>query len=182
MTQSSLFSILFCCLLALTVVSGNSYSQSEDTITEAKVLAMVNSVDRAARKGNVTAILGTLANDVKIKMRVSIPSSDKEQVVNLNKEQYALHTRRAFRRRLAYQLERKNTRVKIYNEGKTAMVTGDLYESLTIQQGTIRAVSSEVAILSLREGKILVTSLEDRKSTRLNSSHESTSKIWRMWS
>lgn len=163
MKLSFVFSILLSGLLLMPpATAGTSYAQSQDEITEGKVLAIVNSVDRAARKGNVAAILGTLANDVKIKMRVSIPSSTKEQVVNLNKEQYAFHTRRAFRRRLDYQLERKNTRVKIYNDGKTAMVTGDLYETLTIQQGTLRAVSSEVAILNLREGKILVTSLESR--------------------
>ena len=66
------------------------------------------------------------------------------------------------RRRLAYQLERKNTQVRISNDGNTATVTSDLYESLTVQQGTLRAVSSEVAILTLREGKLVVTSLEGR--------------------
>jgi hypothetical protein len=39
------------------------------------------------------------------------------------------------------------------------------YEVLTIQPGTLRAVTSEVAILSLRDGKIVVTSIEAR--TRL---------------
>ncbi len=154
--------LLSCLLLALPVMSGTSYSQSQDAITESKVLAIVNSVDRASRKGNIAGIVAPLAKDVKIKMTVSSPASAKEQVLNLSKEQYALNMRRVMRQRLAYEFERKNTRVKIYGDGKTAIVTGDLYETLTIQKGTFRAVSSEVAILSLRDGKIVVTSLEWR--------------------
>lgn len=154
--------LLSCLLLVLPVISGTSYSQSQDAITESKVLAIVNSVDRASRKGNIAGIVAPLAKDVTIKMTVSTPASAKEQVLNFNKEQYAFLTRRGMRRRLAYQLERKNTHVKIYNDGKTAMVTSDLYETLTLQQGTLRAVSSEVAILNLRDGKIVVTSLESR--------------------
>ncbi len=158
-----LFSILLSCLLlALPIMSRTSYSQSEDPITESKVLAIVNSVDRASRKGNIAGIVAPLAKDVKIKMTVSSPANAREQVFNFTKEQYAFYTGRGMRRRLAYQLERKNTRVKIYDDGKTATVTGDLYETLTIQQGTLRGVASEVAILSLPNGKIVVTSLEYR--------------------
>ena len=50
----------------------------------------------------------------------------------------------------------------ISDDGKTAMVTGDLYESVTHREGTIQAISSEVTILSLREGKIVVTSVDSR--------------------
>lgn len=150
---------LACVLLVLPVSSPTSYAQSY-VITESKVLSIINSVDRAARKGNVPAVLAPLAKDVKIKMTLVTPTG--EQVLNLTKEQYAFHTRRGLRRRLAYQLERKNTRVKINEDGKTATVTGDLYETLTIQQGTLRGVSSETAIFNLRDGKIVVTSLESR--------------------
>jgi len=153
-------------LLALPVMSdtahSQSQSQSQDAITESKVLAILNSVDRASRKGNIAGIVAPLANDVKIKLIVSSPASAKEQVFNLTREQYASLTRRGMSRRLAYQLERKNTLVKIYDDGKTATVTCDLYETLTIRQGTLRAVSSEVAILSLRNGKLVITSLEAR--------------------
>lgn len=154
--------LLACVLQVLPVMSVTSNAQSQDSITESKVLAIINSVDRATRKGNVAAIVAPLAEDVKIKITVSTPTSAREQVLNLSKEQYAFHTRRAMRRRLAYQLVRKNTRVKIYDGGKSAMVTGDLYEALTIQQGTLRAVSAETAIFNIRDGKIVVTSLETR--------------------
>jgi hypothetical protein len=156
------FMLLSGLLLALPLLSPTAYSQSKEAITESEVLAIVNSDDRASRKGNVAAIVAPLARDVKIKVTISTPASKREQVFTFTKEQYAYHTRRGMRERLAYQLVRKNTRVKIYDDGKTAIVTGDLYETLTVRQGTIRAMTSEVAMLGLRDGKIVVTSLEGK--------------------
>ena len=157
------FSILFLCLLSVFAGTSNtSFAQAPASITEDKVMAIMNSVDRATRKGNIAGIVAPLASNVKIKMTVSTAKSDKEQVINLTKDQYTFFTKRAFRRRIAYQLERKNTRVKIYEGSQTAMVTSDLYESLTIPQGTLRAVSSEVAIFNLRDGRIWITSIDSR--------------------
>jgi hypothetical protein len=156
-------SLLFCCLLLLLPgFSGNSLAQSQDAITESDVMAFIGSMDKASRKGNVAAIVAPLASDVRIRVSISTPKSDKEQVLNLNKEQYAFHTRRGLRLRRAYTLERKNTRLKMYDDNKTAMVTSDLYETLTIAQGKLRTVSSETLIVTLRNGKLVVTSLEAR--------------------
>ena len=156
-------SLLFCCLLLVFPgLSGNSFAQTQDVITESAVMALINTVDRAARKGNVAGMVAPLASDVKIKMTVLAPGSDKEQVLTYNKEQWTYDVRRGLRLRRAYTLERKNTRVKLYDDNKTAMVTSELYETLTIAQGKLRAVSSETAIVTLRNGKVVVTSVEAR--------------------
>ena len=155
-----LISSLFCCLLL--VFSGSSFAQSQDVITETDVLALMNSVDRATRKKNLTGMIAPLASDVKIKLAVSASGSDKEQVVNLNKEQFTDVTRRTLRLRFTYTLDRKNTRVKIYDDKKTAMVTSDLYETVTTARGKLRAVSSETAVVTLRDGKLVFISIESR--------------------
>ena len=152
--------MLFCSLLF--VLPGLSVAQSQDVVTESDVMALLNSVDKAARKGSVAGMVAPLASDVKIKMTLSAPRGAKEQVLNLNKEQFTYHTRRGLRRRLAYTLDRRNTRIKIYDDNKTAMVTSDLYETMTIAQGTLRAASSETAILTLRNGKLVVISIDAR--------------------
>ena len=163
MKRRLLSSLLFCCLLlVLPELSGNSFAQSRDSITESDVMALINSVDKAARKGNVAGMVAPLANDIKIKLSVSMPRSDKEQTLNFTKEQYAYYTRRALRIRRAYTLDRKNTRVKIYDDNKTAMVISELYETLTIPQGTLRAASSETQIVTLRDGKLVITLSETR--------------------
>ena len=155
-----LISSLFCCLLL--VFSGSSFAQSQDVITETDVLALMNSVDRATRKKNLAGMIAPLASDVKIKLAVSASGSDKEQVVTLNKEQFTDVTRRTLRLRFTYTLDRKNTRVKIYDDNKTAMVTSDLYETVTTARGKLRAVSSETAVLTLRDGKLVFISIESR--------------------
>jgi hypothetical protein len=153
-------SSLFCCLLL--VFSGSSFAQSQDVITESDVMALMNSVDKATRKKNLAGMIAPLASDVKIKLAVSAPGSDKEQVVNLNKEQFTNVTRRTLRQRFTYTMDRKNTRVKLYDDNKTAMVTSDLYETVTVAQGKLRAVSSETAIVTLRDGKLVFISIESR--------------------
>jgi hypothetical protein len=150
----------FCCLLL--VFSGSSFAQSQDVITESDVLALMNSVDKATRKKNLAGMIAPLASDVKIKLAVSAPGSDKEQVVNLNKEQYVSVTRRTLRQRFTYTMDRKNTRVKLYDDNKTAMITSDLYETATAAQVKLRAVSSETAIVTLRDGKLVFISIESR--------------------
>jgi hypothetical protein len=42
------------------------------------------------------------------------------------------------------------------------MVTSDLYETLTVAQGKLRAVSSETAVVTLRDGKLVFISIETR--------------------
>jgi hypothetical protein len=154
--QSILFVFLFLVLPVMT------YAQAQNEITESQLTAYVNSVDSASRKGNIAGVVATLANDVKIKMSIVTLNSDQEKVLTLTKQQYASNTRSVMRRRLAYSLERKNTRFEIYEGAKTATVTSDIYETLTLRQGTLRTVSSEVAIVTLRNGKLLVTSIEAR--------------------
>jgi hypothetical protein len=154
--QSILLVFLFLVLPVMT------YAQAQNEITESQLTAYVNSVDSASRKGNIAAVVATLANDVKIKMSIVTPNSDQEKVLTLTKQQYAFNTRSVMRRRLAYSLERKNTRFEIYEGAKTATVTREIYETLTLRQGTLRTVSSEVAIVTLRNGKLLVTSIEAR--------------------
>ena len=78
-------SALFCCLL-LVCSSGSSFAQSPDAITESDVMAFLDSIDKAARKKNLAPLVAALADDVKIKVIVTAQGSDKEQVVNLNKE------------------------------------------------------------------------------------------------
>ena len=151
---------LFCCLLL--VFSGSSFAQSQDVITESDVLALMNSVDKATRKKNLAGMIAPLASDVKIKLAVSAPGSDKEQVVNLNKEQFTTVTKQTLRQRFTYTMDRKNTRVKLYDDNKTAMVTSDLYETATVAQVKLRAVSSETAIVTLRDGKLVFISIESR--------------------
>lgn len=151
--------ILLSCLLLLPLMSQPSYSQSLTAITESDIKALIDKADKATKKGNVAEMMAPLTADSKIKMTVVNPGSKKELVGTLTKDEYAFHTKQAMRRRIAYHAERKNMRIKIY-DAETATVTSELYETLKIRQGTIRAASSEVLFVGLRNGKLVITGME----------------------
>lgn len=148
-------------ILLLPLMSDTSYSQSLTSITESDIHAMLNSMDRAARKGNVEGVIAYYAPDIKITMRVLNPGSDKEQIGTLTKDEFAFNARNNMRRKLSYRFERKNTRIKIY-DAETAMVTADIYETFKFREGTLRAASSGASYISLRNGKLVITAIEAR--------------------
>jgi hypothetical protein len=127
-------------------------------------------MDRAARRKNVAGMIAPLADDVKIRVTLTTSRSDQSNVLNLTKEQYAYQTRMALKVvyrtetylkvRFKYALERKNIRVKFYDEGKTALVTSELYETYSAPRVVVRAASSESSYLILRDGKLLFTSID----------------------
>ncbi len=125
---------------------------------------MIDGMDKATRKGNVAGMIAPFASDIKIKMTVVNPKTNKEVEATINKEQYAINARQMLRRRVSYHFERKNTRIKIY-DAQTATVMSELYETLKFRDGTIRGSSTETLYLGLRDGKVVITSSESR--TRL---------------
>lgn len=154
--------ILLSCLLL--VLSESASSQSLTSITESDIQAMLDGMDKATRKGNVAGMIAPFASDIKIKMTVVNPETNKEMEATINKEEYATNARRMLRIRVSYHFERKNTRIKIY-DAQTATVTSELYETLKLKDGTIRGASTETLYVSLRDGKLVITSSESR--TRL---------------
>jgi hypothetical protein len=165
------FTLLVCFLCCLT-----AYPQTPSTITEQQVIDILNSMDRAARRKNIAGMIAPLADDVKIRVTLTTSRSDQSKVLSFTKEEYAYQAKMAFKvlyrtetflnLRFKYALERKNVRVKFYDEGKTALVTSELYERFSAPKVVVHAVSSESSYLILRDGKLLFTSIET--STRVD--------------
>ena len=153
--------VLSCLLVVLPFTSRPSYSQSLTAVTESDIQAMLNAMDKATTKGNVTGLIAHFAPDIKIKLSVLNPGSDKEQEGTLTKEEFASNFRRNMRRKLSYRYERKNTRLKIYDD-QTAMVTTETYETFKFPEGIVRGASSIVMFLGLRDGKLVITAIEAR--------------------
>ena len=154
--------VLFSCLmLVLPLTAERAYSQSLTAITESDIHAMLNAMDKAARKRNLPGMMAPWADDIKLKLTVVNKGSEQESTVHLSKEQFAFNARQVMRRTLSYQLERKNTRIKIYDDA-TATVTYEMYETFKFRQGTVRTSSADVMYVSLRDGKLVITSIETR--------------------
>ena len=148
----------------LLVLAVPSYSQSQSTITEDDVRALINRSDAATRKGDIAAMMASVAKDFKMKFAFTNPGSDKEVVQDLDREQLEFNARHNLRIRRAYKLERKNMKIKIYDD-QTAMVTSEVYEVFTMKQGTLRGSSSEELFVALENGKLVIKSANLR--TRL---------------
>jgi len=148
-------------VVVLPLIAEPSHSQSLTSITESDIHTMLNAMEKAARKRNIAGMIAPWADDIKLKMTIVNKGSEKESVVYLTKDQFVSNTRQVMRRTISYQLERKNTRIKIYDD-TTATVTYELYETFKFRQGTLRASSSDVMYVSLRNGKLVITSMETR--------------------
>jgi len=152
-----IFLPLACALLSL---AHAAHAQTPPAITEENVLAVISAMDKAARAAKVDDIAAHIADDVRIKMAVEVAGV--EQEIELDREKFIFHTRRGFSKRVAYESSRQKTEVTISKDGRRAMVTSELFEKLTQADGTLRAVSSEIYVFNLRDGKILVTSYDAR--------------------
>jgi len=134
--------------------------QSPTTTTEQQVINILNSMDRAARRRDVAGMMAPLADDVKIRLTVSASNSNEKKVLSFTKEEYVHYTKIAFKGRFKYALERKNIKVQVYDDGKAALVTSALYESISTSRVVVRMVTSESLYLTESDGRLLVRSME----------------------
>jgi hypothetical protein len=148
------------CLAFMLTAAANTSAQTQTTITQEKALAILTSVDKATRNRNLAGIMAPLASDVKIRLIVAAQGREKE--INMTREQYESQTRQVIRKRFGYDCERKNIHVKIFGDGQSAMVSDDFYETLTVSGKTVRSITSETTIFYVRQGRIVITSMDGR--------------------
>ena len=154
--------ILFCCaVVLLPFLTVSTYAQEPATLSEEAIRAMLNQSDRAAEKGNVTQMMAPVAKDVKIKLAITTPQSNGEQVGYPTREELESNFRHNMRLRRSYKIVRKNVKIKIYDDN-TAMVESELYETFTTRQGSLHSSSSEVLFVSLKDGKVAINNIDVR--------------------
>lgn len=149
-----IFLTLACLLLALPTCAGRA--QTPNAVTEEKVLAVIAALDKAARAGKVDDLAAHLADDVRFKMSIDVAGAT--QNVEFDRAEFIAETRRGVGKRLAYELKRQQIEVTISKDGQSAVVNSELFEKLKRREGTFGSVSSEIVVLKLRGGKLVVTS------------------------
>lgn len=149
-----IFLPLACLLLALPTCAGRA--QTPGAITEARVLAVIAAMDKAARAAKVEGIVPHLADDVTFKATIDVGGMTQE--VEFDREKFIAETRSAFGKRLAYEFRRQNVEVAISKDGQSAMVTNESFEKLTRREGAVSSVSSEILVFKLRGGRVVLTS------------------------
>jgi len=155
------FILLCCAVVLLPFLAGRANAQEPAKLTEKAIRAMLDQSDRAAEKGNVTRMMAPVAKDVKIKMAITTPQSNGEQVGYLTRDELESNSRHNMRLRRSYKIVRKNVKIKIYDDN-TAMVESELYETFTTRQGSLRSSATEVLFVSLKDGTVVINSIDVR--------------------
>ena len=144
-------------LLGICLFSFNGCS-SEKKITEPEVLDVLNKIEVAAKNKDADAIVANMSEKVQIK--ATITASGQTQTFTFNREQYRDFIKKSFAAGSNYTYSRQNTQVKISPDGKMAIVTDEVTESMTVSGQVIRSVGTEVATLGRENGKLVIQYLE----------------------
>ena len=146
------------CLACALLFTANAYGQTQTAITEEKVRAILNSLDKATKAKDLAGMLAPIATDVKIKYTYIL--QDKQLEVKRNRAQYEEGAKEFVRERYTYNCVRKNIQVKILDDGQSAIVTDDNHELRTLYGRGVKWVASEVLTFYVKEGQIVITSKE----------------------
>ncbi len=130
----------------------------ESKITEAEIQAIIAQSDSAAQKKDVEGICANLSEKIQIKLAVE--AAGQRQNFTLTREQYQDLLKKAFAVTSNYNYTRKNTNVKISNDGKSASVMDETTESATVNGQVIKTVSAEASIWKRENGKLVIIYLD----------------------
>ena len=145
-----------CLYLLLTVTV--CLAEQATKITEEKILSLLTSMDEAAIRQDVKALIAHMAPNVTIQLE--IPGPGGKQTFRFNIKEYETHLKESFAQASDYKYKRTETNIEIAKDGQTARVTDTVLETVSIGGQTIRSETRETAMLELQNGKLLITALD----------------------
>ena len=151
-TEALIFLFLAGCLFSSTSCS------SDKSITESEVNDVLNKIEVAAKNKDADSIVANMSEKVQIKAIVT--ASGQTQTLTFNRNQYRDFIKKSFAVGSNYTYSRQKTQVKISPDGRSAIATDEVSESLTVNGQTIRSIGTEVASLTKENGKIVILYLE----------------------
>lgn len=134
-------------------------------IKEEEVHTILAAVDKAAHNRNPEGVVAHMADDVIIRISMQVPFESKNFV--FTRDQYKVQLQQGYDMAKAYEYGRKNTKIAIAPDGKSAKVDSQTFEAVAFQGGAARVEAQETAIFEIRNGKILITSVEATGRTEL---------------
>lgn len=151
-TKNCIFLLLAVCIFSF---SGCS---SDKKITESEVKDVLNKIELAAKNKDVDSIVANMS--AKVTIKATITASGQTQTLMFNREQYRDFLKQAFAVGSDYTYSRQKTQVKVAPDGKSATVTDEVSESITVNGQVIRSVGTEAASFIRENGKLVISYLE----------------------
>ena len=142
---------------ALFVIIFNGCS-SDKKIAEPEVTELLNKIEAAAKNKDADSIVANMSEKVQVKAVVT--AAGQTQNLSFNRDQYRDFAKKTFAVGSNYEYHRQNTQVKISADGKSATVTDETTESVTVNGQVYRSEGTEVAALVRENGKLVILYLE----------------------
>ncbi len=128
-------------------------------LTKADLEAWLKDVDQAAVNKSVEVIGSIMAEDMKIVVK-NLPSESGPKTMEMNKSDYMKGLKATWENVKDYTYERRDVVIEIDNEGKKAVISSNIAESMLMQEQKVSTVTKEKAEVELRDGRPVVTLVE----------------------
>ncbi len=154
-------------LLPLALLLGGPWLTGCDRpqpITAAQVEEFLKQLDAASQRKDPSLLLDHLDKNATIKVRRNTPMGPE------NREYTAKEYKEQAAEQLAalkdYKYQRLDTKVEISTDQKTARVTLNLQEFLTLKNMHVSVLSKQVSLFARKHGKIIIKSVDSEGTVR----------------
>lgn len=148
--MKSLFTsaLLMCALL----ISSVSYAEG---LTEKSVRGLISQIDKAIASMNADHVGEALSDNVSITMNIS--TGGQTSVLRPSKHEYLTMLKEGWSQFTNYKYNRTNLKISLI--GNKALITADIFESMTVQGRNISGTSKEEVIVELINGNPRITKI-----------------------
>jgi ketosteroid isomerase-like protein len=143
---------LFFCLIAPAMMP--VLAAEKVRISEQQVQMLIKSLDEAVHKKDTKAIIDFLAEDARITFKVDLPQGKADY--DLDRKEYATYLEKAMAAMTDYECERKDTKIKVAEDGMTAEATDRVVEKMTVNGKKMGGESKQKATFILKGEKLLI--------------------------
>ena len=129
-------------------------SSGESKITEAEIRDAISKMEAATVSKDVESIVAGLSE--RVQMKATVTALGQTQTLNFNRDQYRDFLKKTYAAASDYTFSRENLKIKISADGRSAVVTSEVSESLKMNGLTVRSVATEVASFTRENGKVVI--------------------------
>ncbi|PWT72087.1 MAG: hypothetical protein C5B46_07270 [Proteobacteria bacterium] len=134
------------------------------TLTSPQVQTLIDSLDDAIARRDVTAILAHFANDAAVEMELRLPQG--LRIENFDKTTYAANLKETLAPGTAFSYQREKPRIVLSSDQHQAEVISTVHETIVLDRKRLQGVTRSRLLVEWREGRLQITLA--RASTRFD--------------
>jgi hypothetical protein len=158
MKKLSSYSIVFLVLISISIGMSACKESPGMRITEDDIWNIMDEVEDATVEENIEGVMKYLAPSVVINVTTSSPYGP--QKVPMSREKYRRETLKGWKLTSDNVYRRENEKIKLSDDGQTAVVETDVIESYVFQGRMVNTTTHERITLQVVDGEILVTRID----------------------